>query len=187
MAPADGVTLSGVVTLEVRGSGIENVELLPGEGYAPRVGVFTVSADKTSAQLNFDTRTIPNIPAQLRISAFNVPAGVANAREIIVMPARTWRFSNDPEPFGTQNGRALACGSRGYTDPNDSLPVVCINGIPTDPPIPYEQCTGRFETGFSDPSSGLMVLRNGTRVNARWYCNPPGINGIINPECVCLQ
>lgn len=100
-APSDGATLLGVVRLEVRGSSIENAELLPSSGYSPRLGVFTVSADKTLAWLDFDTSTLPNGTLLVRISAFDQPAGNVNAREIIVMPPRTWHLSNQPPPAPT--------------------------------------------------------------------------------------
>ncbi len=98
IAPADGATLSGTVTLEVRGSSLENVELLPPSGYSPRLGVFTISADKTSARLDFDSRTLPNGTLLARISAFNRPSGSTDASEIVAMPAHTWLLRNDPEP-----------------------------------------------------------------------------------------
>ena len=98
IAPADGATLSGTVTLEVRGSSLENVELLPPSGYSPRLGVFTVTADKTSARLDFDSRTLPNGTLLARISAFNMPAGSSGASEIVAMQTRTWLLRNDPEP-----------------------------------------------------------------------------------------
>lgn len=190
IAPADGAILSGIVTLEVRGTGIENVELLPASDYLPILGFFTVTSDKTVARFNFDTTAIPNRDVALRISAFNGSPGSPNAQEIVVMPPRTWRFRNDPDPFGSQEGRALLCknAGRGYTDPTSALPVVCISGIPTNPPIPPEQCTGRVDTGFVDPADGLIVLRNGTRVNARWYCNAAASpDGSFGSECVCLE
>ncbi|WP_158598016.1 hypothetical protein [Noviherbaspirillum saxi] len=89
MAPLHGEIVNGRVTLEVRGSGLKNVELLPANGYMPRLGVFSISDDKF-ATLNFDTTSLPNGVLNVRISAFNVRAGEPNATEIIAMPAREW-------------------------------------------------------------------------------------------------
>jgi hypothetical protein len=93
-APAEGATVSGIVRLEVRGNGIANAELLPANGYSPRFGVFNISADKTYAWLDFDTRSLPDGERTVRISAFNVMAGQPGAQEIVAMPARSWNFSN---------------------------------------------------------------------------------------------
>jgi probable HAF family extracellular repeat protein len=93
-APANGAVVSGIARLEVRGSGIVNAELLPASGYSPRLGVFNVSADRTHAWLDFDTRSLPDGVRDLRISAYNRAEGQPNASEIIAMPARRWQFSN---------------------------------------------------------------------------------------------
>lgn len=99
MAPASGATVSGTVRLEVRGNGIVNAELLPAQGYLPRLGVFNVSPDGTFAWLDFDTATLPNGAADVRISAYNVAAGQPNAVEVIAMPARRWEVANGaPQP-----------------------------------------------------------------------------------------
>ncbi|HJV84940.1 MAG TPA: hypothetical protein VJ698_05655 [Noviherbaspirillum sp.] len=90
IAPVHGAIVSGRMRLEVRGSGIRNVELLPASGYTPRLGVFNVSFDQTFAWLDFDTSTLPNGILEARISAFNVPAGQPGAVEIIAMPTRQW-------------------------------------------------------------------------------------------------
>lgn len=101
-APSDGSALSSIVRLEVRGTAIENAELLPPVGYSPRLGMFAVSADKTAASLDFDTRTLPNGTLLARISAFNRPAGSADATELVAMPTRTWLLRNDPPPVPAQ-------------------------------------------------------------------------------------
>lgn len=93
-APVDGATVRGITRLKIRGSGIANAELLPATGYSPRLGVFNVSADKTYAWLDFDTRALPDGMRAVRISAFNVTEGQAGAQEIIAMPARSWNFGN---------------------------------------------------------------------------------------------
>lgn len=98
MAPETGATVSGTVRLEIRGSGIANAELLPPNGYAPRLGVFSISPDRTLAWLDFDTRTLPNGAADVRISAFSVPAGQPDATEVVAMPARRWQVSNTSAP-----------------------------------------------------------------------------------------
>lgn len=98
MAPASGATLSGIVRLEVRGNEMGNVELLPANAYLPRLGVFNLTGDKTVAWLDLDTTWLPNGPLNVRISAFNKPAGQFGATEIIAMPARTWSIANSNPP-----------------------------------------------------------------------------------------
>jgi len=99
-APAPGAALTGKVRLEVRGSGLQNVELLPASGYAPRYGVFNISPERNFAWLDLDTRLLPAPSAAVRISAFDRPAGQAGAVEIVAMPARTWSISNPPPATG---------------------------------------------------------------------------------------
>lgn len=93
-APAAGATLTGTVRLEVRGTRIANAELLPAQGYAPRLGSFNVSADRTVAWLDLDTRAVPDGVRDMRISVFSVTEGQPDAQELVVMPARRWTFSN---------------------------------------------------------------------------------------------
>lgn len=94
MAPPHGATVSGIVTLEVRGNNLENVELLPANGYTPILASFSLSANKQFAEVNIDTRTLPNAPLNVRISAYDVGPGVPGTREIIAMPARQWKVQN---------------------------------------------------------------------------------------------
>lgn len=93
-APPDGATLKGITRLELHGSGIVNAELLPVDGYTPRFGVFNVSADRTLAWLDFDTRSLPDGVANLRINAYNMTQGQPGATEIVAMPARKWNVAN---------------------------------------------------------------------------------------------
>lgn len=184
-APPDGATLSGNVFLRIEGSNIQNAELLPAESYTPRLGEFVVAADHKSATLQFNTTTIPNGTLHVRISAFNLPPGSAGASEIVAMPSRTWQFSNQPSPFGTQEGRAARCQAMGfqYTDPGSDLPVVCVTATPSS--TPPEQCS-KLGTGYGNPEDLLPVLRNGTPV-AKLYCEPGANGGVINTGCVCLS
>ncbi|RJF97306.1 DUF4214 domain-containing protein [Noviherbaspirillum saxi] len=96
-APADGAGVSGAVRLEVRGTGIENVELLPPSGYAPLIARFNVSADKTYAWIDLDTAGMPNGTMVSRIVAFSAASGQGGT-ETVVMPARTWTLNNVPQP-----------------------------------------------------------------------------------------
>lgn len=187
-APVDGEQVTGVVRLEVRGTGIGNVELLPQTGYAPRLGVFTVAEDRTYAHLDFDTTTVPNGLLALRISAFDAASGSGDANEIVVMQARTWSLRNLPPPDGTAAGRAARCQYMGlaYTPIDDAQPVVCINWELPSPPIPPEQCTTVLDTPYSNPEDKLPVLRDGTRI-PKLYCEPAANNGVINPGCECWQ
>jgi hypothetical protein len=112
-APANGASLSGDVRLEVRGSNLQNVELLPASGYTPRLGVFNISPDKTFAWLDLDTKllAISTTAATVRISAFNVPAGQPGASEIVAMPPRTWSVTNAQPPTGALTAGVVAAPS----------------------------------------------------------------------------
>ncbi|MFC7515263.1 DUF4214 domain-containing protein [Herbaspirillum sp. GCM10030257] len=96
-APADNAAVRGSFRLEVRGTGIENVELLPPSSYTPVIARFNVSADKTFAWLDVDTTTMPNGIMVARIVAFSAPPGQGGS-ETTVMPARTWNLYNSPQP-----------------------------------------------------------------------------------------
>jgi hypothetical protein len=93
-APADGAVLGGITRLELRGTGIANAELLPGTGYSPRLGQFNVSADRSYAWLDLDTRTVPDGVRDVRVSVFDVTQGQPGAREVVAIPARNWDFRN---------------------------------------------------------------------------------------------
>lgn len=96
-APADGGAPKGTVRLQVRGAGLENVELLPPGSDTPKLGVFTISADKTLAWLDFDTTSLPNGELLARVVAFSAPAGQGGTTTE-VMPTRRWYLFNDPQP-----------------------------------------------------------------------------------------
>lgn len=96
-APATNTYVCNMQTLEVRGTRLRNVELLPAEGYAPKYGSFTISDDGKIARLNFDPKNFPNGDLKFRISAFDAAAGEP-ANEIVVMQERTWRIANDIWP-----------------------------------------------------------------------------------------
>lgn len=99
-APPNGATLSGIIRLQARGIEMANVELLPATGYIPKYGVFGLSRDQFVGWLDFDTRTLPNGPVQVRMSAFNVAAGQPGAIELVGMPPRTWIIDNAAIPTG---------------------------------------------------------------------------------------
>lgn len=112
--PAEGAVLRGFVRLQVRGNDLANVELLPASGYLPRLGVFIISADKTTAWLDLDTRSLPNGPLPVRISAFNVAAGQPGALELNAMSPRTWLIDNPAAVttgFAARLTRAPATGA----------------------------------------------------------------------------
>lgn len=98
-APTGGAALTGNVRLEVTGTNLQNVELLPASGYLPRLGVFNISENRSFAWLDLDTRLLSVPTATVRISAFDAPAGQP-ANEIVAMPARAWSVSNPPSPTG---------------------------------------------------------------------------------------
>jgi hypothetical protein len=111
LAPPDQAKINDIVHLEVIGSGILNAELLPGSGYIPKYGIFTVSMDHTHAVLDWDTRKWPNGPVRLRISAFNKPGGDPDASEIVAMQPRTWVINNPVEAPQTSPGQAASAGA----------------------------------------------------------------------------
>jgi hypothetical protein len=89
IAPVNGAIISGnYLHIEVRGTGIENVELLPSTGYTPKLGRVEITPDKTLANVYADISELPKGMNALRVSAFNKPAGDPTAQEIVVMPAR---------------------------------------------------------------------------------------------------
>ena len=182
-APPHDSNLTGVYSLEVRGTGLGNVELLPESGYSPLLGRFAVSPDKTTARLEFDTRIVPNYLLRARIVAFDVAPGNIGAREMVVMPARSWWLRNSPSPVGTPEGRAARCLSSGraHTRLSDPYPVVCIYETAT---VPYEQCKGGWGMLYANPEDGLEVLRDGRRIS-KLYCEPRANNGNPNLGCSC--
>lgn len=96
-APANNATISGVVTLEVAGDLIENCELLPPTGYTPIYATFTINPAKTVATASFNTNLLPNGPLNVRIAAYDQPAGSPNpTTEITAMSLRTWTINNLP-------------------------------------------------------------------------------------------
>lgn len=187
-APEDGARyLSGIVRLEVRGSGMRNVELLPAEGYIPRLATFNVSEDGASAYLDLDTKLIPNGGIKLRISAFDKPAGTTGAIEVVAMPTRTWLINNPEQPLGTPEARAISCLGMGYpyTSLTDAEPVQCIRWTLPSPPIPPEQCTTGLDVAYVRPGDSRAVFRNGSLVPASFSCLPEENGGHIPDACVC--
>lgn len=99
LAPPNESIITGPVELTVFGYGIENAELLPAEGngdlfpnggYWPKLAVLTPSDDGTRASGIFDPRYLPNqLVYNLRIEAFDAPAGDSGARAAVAME-RSW-------------------------------------------------------------------------------------------------
>jgi hypothetical protein len=138
-APANNAIVIGRVLLEVRGVGLENVELLPGSGATPIYATFVISEDKTSATADIDIRSLPDGPLVVRISAFDAPAGTNNAREIVAMAPRTWNVLNTPPHSIFFPGQA------------------CLAFIATT------------NGGLPEPSSGNQTEENGTqRLTYSW-------------------
>lgn len=106
----------------MRGSGLVNVELSPATGFSPRVGTFSISADGTIAQLDFNTAALASGLVQLRVSAFDAPAGNPAAREIVVMPARTWVIINPPATAPI----LIQLSDLPFRDP---APLAAVNGL----------------------------------------------------------
>lgn len=98
-APVDGASISGVVAFRVTGNQIRNCELLPATGYTPNYGTFSLSSSNTVAKLNWSSTAVANGNIQLRISAFDQPAG-SPANEIVAMQPRTYHLNNTSAPAG---------------------------------------------------------------------------------------
>ncbi|GIZ51103.1 hypothetical protein [Noviherbaspirillum aridicola] len=96
ISPEQNAGLRDIVTLEVRGAGIRNVELVPPDSPGPVIARFNV-VNETVAVLHLDTRTMLNGVLVGRILAYSAPPGEAGA-SIEVMPRREWRLVNDPQP-----------------------------------------------------------------------------------------
>jgi hypothetical protein len=85
-----GITYSDTEYFEVSGTGLRNVELVSANDVSIKYGTFTISADGTRATLNWRYDVGNYIIYNLRILAWDVPAGEAG-ESIEVMPARDYR------------------------------------------------------------------------------------------------
>ncbi len=94
-APFAGSPIRGTVTLEVHGNNLQNVELLPSSRLVPILDRFSVDKTRKLARFELDTREFKDGPFDVRIVAWNQPAGSAQARNIVAMPARRWIVSNN--------------------------------------------------------------------------------------------
>jgi hypothetical protein len=83
--------------LQVVGTGMKNVELLPADTAAPVLGRFTVSADGTLASLPFDTNALPKGQVQVRILAFDTPPG-QGGNAVVAMAPRIWNIGDPSQP-----------------------------------------------------------------------------------------
>lgn len=89
VVPVNGSVIGETLHVEIEGTNLENVEVLPATGYSPKYGTnIWISADKTKSSVYVDTSTLPKGLTDLRVSVFNKPAGDPTATEIVVMPAR---------------------------------------------------------------------------------------------------
>lgn len=89
------VTYSDTVYFEVRGTGLRNVELVSANDTSIKYGTFTISADGTRAILNWDYQLGDENGAytayDLRVLAWNVPAGQAGESIEVMAPRRYFR------------------------------------------------------------------------------------------------
>lgn len=178
-APADNNTLSAPVRLEVRGSGLQNVELLPADGYTPRLGTFSVSGDRTLAWLDFNSSTLPNGTLRARIVAFNAPPGAAGL-EILAMAARSWQLRNDPQP--TLSGPIPRAGF---------MPEVwlTLQDLPWVDPAPLQEMVARDDTAYqqlmtAEPDRVRQTLLTYIPAHVVLFPAPHGFTG---PWYACLQ
>jgi lysophospholipase L1-like esterase len=127
-APANGATISGVVTITIAGENIQNAELLPEFGYSPIYGTFKLAADRSSASLSFNTASLSDRTTRFRVSAFNTPPNTSGATEVVVF-TREWTLSN-----GSGSGTSpLSIIADYYGDST----VVGHNGGTGDSPVSY--------------------------------------------------
>jgi hypothetical protein len=178
-APADGGSPKGTVRLEVRGRGLQNVELLPTGGYTPILGKFNISPNKTFAWLDFDTTSLPNGVLLARIVAFNTQPGQGGTA-IEVMPTRRWNLFNSPQP--TLKGAIPAASY---------MPEVwlTISDLPYVDPQPL-----RDMMALDDAAYQQMLTSDGARVRQtlRTYIPAhvilfPAPMGFTGPWDSCLQ
>lgn len=98
-APADGSDGSIICAfprIEVAGTGMKNVELVPEAALSPVIARFTVSADGTLATLPFDA--LPkSTTLRVRIVAYDSLPGQPG-QMVVAMEARTWNIGNPAEP-----------------------------------------------------------------------------------------
>lgn len=178
-APADYSALSAPVRLEVRGSGLQNVELLPADGYLPRLGTFSISTDRTLAWLDFDSSTLPNGTLLARIVAFNAPPGAAG-QEVVAMAPRTWQLRNDPQPpLGGPIPRA------GF------MPEVwlTLQDLPWVDPAPLQEMMARDDAAYqqlmtNEPDRVRQTLLTYIPAHVVLFPAPHGFTG---PWYACLQ
>ena len=83
--------------LEVTGTAMRNVELVPADTLAPVLGRFAVAPDGSFATLPFDTNSLPKGVIRVRIVAYDVPAGQPG-NMVVAMPARTWNVGDPSAP-----------------------------------------------------------------------------------------
>ena len=88
IAPASSVTISGIVSFQVTGEILKNVELLPSAGSSPVYGSFALNSEFTVASLGWDTTALANGPIDVRIVAYAVPAGSAGSSVTVMSPRR---------------------------------------------------------------------------------------------------
>lgn len=168
IAPAEGTVVSGTTRLEVRGSGLVNVELLPESGYTPKLGIFNVSEDRTFAWLDLDTRVMPDGVHAARISAFNVMAGQPGAVEVIAMAPRRWTVQNGTAPDFT--ARVLMAPVHGETVSGTIFLDVRGTGIENVELLPangYEPKYGKFS---------VYPLKNAAYLAFDLSTLPPGVH-----------
>ncbi len=98
-APADGsdgTIICSFPRIEVTGTGMQNVELVPPDSLAPVIARFVVSTDGTFATLDFST--LPkSTTLRVRILAWDVPPGQFG-HFVVAMEPRTWHIGDPAQP-----------------------------------------------------------------------------------------
>jgi hypothetical protein len=92
---AEGTHPNDTVRFVVSGNGLRNVELVSANDVSIKYGTFAISADGTRATLDWPYKSFGHTYFDLRIVAWDVPAGEAG-ESIEVMPAR--RYIQRPSP-----------------------------------------------------------------------------------------
>lgn len=177
-APEEGATIDSPTRIEVRGNGLENVELLPPDTYQPRLATFHINQDKTLAWLDFDGNGLPNGNLFARIVAFSTPPG-ENGQQIEVMAPRTWLLRRYPVP-------ALS----GAIPPASYMPEVHLvfPDFPYVDPQPLNEMMSLDDAAFErlmndEPERVRQILH--TYLPVHVVLMPPVPNGFYGPWYAC--
>lgn len=93
LAPPSSASLTGIVSFEVTGTGIQNVELYRTATADGTYARFTVNTAGTVASLNWNTASVTNGAVAVTIAAYDVPPGSAG-NALTLLTARPYYIAN---------------------------------------------------------------------------------------------